>query len=102
MQSIRERGVLSVDAFGPRSAGLVADSFGLCDRGVLAEGMKADVAVWDPATYSSNATYGNPTALASGVRFLLISGDLAIDEGEATGTRSGRVIRKTDCGATRR
>ena len=99
---VRERGVLSTDTFVHRSSGLVAETFGLCDRGVLAEGMKADVAVWDPATFASNATYENPTAFATGVRFLLVSGDFAIDQSEATGTRSGRVIRKTDCGAVRR
>ncbi len=99
---VRKRGVLSTDAFVHRSSGLVAETFGLCDRGVLAKGKKADVAIWDPAAFASNATYENPTAYASGVRFVLVSGDFAIDEGEATGAQSGRVIRRTDCGVVRR
>lgn len=75
-------------------SGLAADFYQLPDRGYLREGYAADVAVIDPATYRDRATYEEPRRYASGVVHLLVNGDFAIRDREATGTLSGRPLRR--------
>ena len=98
-QDLVETGTLSRPVFARRSAGLVAETFRICGRGLLRDGYFADIVIFDPASFVSNATYENPTELASGVRALVVNGTPAIVDGVPTQARSGRVLRKTtkDC-----
>ena len=91
--------LMSMQQFVHRSSGLVADSFGLCDRGYLQEGRKADIAIIDTATFLPVADFENPTELSTGVRQLLINGEGAIIDGEITGELAGALInrRALDC-----
>lgn len=84
--------LMSMAQFVHRSSGLVADSFGLCDRGYLAEGRRADVAVIDPETFRPVADFDNPTALATGVVHMLVNGRVAIADREMTNELAGVVI----------
>jgi N-acyl-D-aspartate/D-glutamate deacylase len=81
-----------MEQFVHRSSGLVADSFYLCDRGYLAVGRKADIAVLDIDTYLPVADFENPTQLSTGVSHLLVNGVPAIRDGELSGELSGEVI----------
>ncbi|MEQ9451046.1 MAG: M14 family zinc carboxypeptidase [Pseudomonadales bacterium] len=96
-QYVRSKPLLSVAEFVYKSSGLVAATFNLCDRGLLSHGFKADIALWHPEHYRSNATYQQPEELASGVEYLLINGDFVIDGGELTGHKAGQMIYATDC-----
>ena len=82
--------------FVHRSSGLVAETFGICNRGFLREGYVADIAVIDPASFVPHANYEEPALLSSGVEQLLINGVLVID-GEATNKHPGQVLRNTEC-----
>jgi N-acyl-D-aspartate/D-glutamate deacylase len=84
--------LFGLERFVYRSAGLVADTFNLCDRGYLQIGRKADVVVLDIDNYLPLANFENPTALASGVRHVLVNGIAVIREGEQTGHLPGEVI----------
>ena len=75
-------------------SGLAADFLGLPDRGYLREGYRADVVVFDPDKYSDQATYESPQELAAGMRYVLVNGRLAIDEGLLTTNLGGEVIRR--------
>lgn len=75
------------------SSGLPADILQLPQRGYLKEGYFADVVVFDPKTFRDRATYDQPHQYATGVRYLLVNGRLAIDDGRFTGTLAGRVLR---------
>ena len=66
---------------------------GVAGRGVLAPGMRADVAVFDPAELADHATYEAPRQLATGIRHLLVNGVPAIRDGEWLGARAGQVVR---------
>ncbi|MFK7957878.1 MAG: M14 family zinc carboxypeptidase [Lysobacterales bacterium] len=88
------RQLMSKERFVRRSSGQVADIFGLCDRGYLAAGLAADVAVIDPAEFVPRASYQNPTELSTGVRYLLVNGVLVIDESVTLEKTAGTVIRK--------
>jgi N-acyl-D-aspartate/D-glutamate deacylase len=84
--------LMSMEKFVHRSSGLVADSFYLCDRGYLAPGRKADIAIIDTETYLPVADFENPTQLSTGVTHLLVNGVPAIRNGELTSALSGTVI----------
>jgi N-acyl-D-amino-acid deacylase len=71
---------------------LSAQILGLRDRGILAEGMKADVVVFDPATIRDKATYFEPFQYSEGVTYVLVNGTLVVDGGRATAAKPGRVL----------
>lgn len=72
---------------------LPAQTLGLDGRGTLAVGKYADVIVFDSTTVADRSTYEEPTLLAAGMRYVIVNGKLAIDEGEYTGALAGRVLR---------
>jgi N-acyl-D-amino-acid deacylase len=71
-----------------------ARRFGLNDRGLLREGMAADVVVFDPATITDHATYDDGRRLATGVEHVLVNGELMLRDGERTAALPGRALRR--------
>jgi len=90
---VRERGILSLESAIHRSTGLVADTFGLRDRGVLQVGSFADVVVFDPATIVDTATFLEPQQFPTGIDTVLVNGTVVVDDGTHTGARPGTVLR---------
>jgi N-acyl-D-aspartate/D-glutamate deacylase len=84
--------LMTTERFVHRSAGLVADSFYLCDRGYLEAGRKADIAIIDFEEFLPLADFENPTRLSTGVRYLLVNGEAAILDGRITNALPGTVI----------
>ena len=66
----------------------------LTDRGVLKEGMWADVVIFDPATVRDRATFDNPNQLSEGMEYVLVNGVPVIDQGKMTGALPGKVLRR--------
>lgn len=91
-----ENRLMPLEQFVHRSSGLVALTFGLCDRGFLRNGYIADIAVIDPDKFRATATYEQPAKLATGVVQLIINGVLAINTAP-TSALPGRVLRKQSC-----
>ncbi len=85
---------MNMSRFVHRSSGLVADTFGLCDRGYLQENRRADVAIIDPQTFSPAATYKAPTLLSEGVEHLIVNGQPVIHNGTLVNSAAGQVIRR--------
>lgn len=81
---------VTLQEFIHRSTGLTADTFKLCDRGYIAPDMFADIVIFDPDEFAPMADFVNPNELSVGVKYLLVNGGLAIDEGEITGELNGR------------
>lgn len=78
-----------------RSAtGLPAEIMGLTDRGLLREGLAADIAVFDPETFRDRATFEEPFLLPAGIRYVLVEGTFAVHDGHPTGALAGRALRK--------
>ncbi len=75
-------------------AGHPARRFGLAGRGLLRPGYVADVVVLDPAAVTDTATYERPRSLAEGVDHVLVSGQFALSDGDLTGARPGRALRR--------
>jgi N-acyl-D-amino-acid deacylase len=76
-----------------RLTGLPAANLSLQQRGLLKSGYFADVVVFDPATIQDHSTYVKPHQLATGVSDVLVNGQLALADGKATGSTSGRFVR---------
>lgn len=91
---VRERGVVSLEDAVRSATSLSARVFGFENRGELREGAYADIIVFDPATVKDLATYEDPHQHATGMRWVLVNGRLAVDDGVATGALAGRVLRK--------
>jgi N-acyl-D-amino-acid deacylase len=91
---VRERKAMSVEAAIHRLTGQPADRIGLHDRGRLARGMRADVAVLDWERFRERGTVVQPNELATGVNTVLVNGRVAVAAGQATGVRAGEVLRR--------
>ena len=76
------------------SSGLTAESLGIKQRGLLRVGYFADVAVFDPRTISELSTYEHPNVLARGMRYVMVNGKLAVDNGKYSGALAGTALRK--------
>ena len=86
--------LMTMEKYVHRSTGLVADTFGLCDRGYLAPGRKADIVVLDPEEFRPVAGFDNPTDLATGVVHMFVKGAAAISDGAISNTLSGELIHR--------
>jgi N-acyl-D-amino-acid deacylase len=93
-----QKALFPMEHFVYRSAGLVADSFFLCDRGYIKTGRKADIAIIDLGQYRPIADFQNPTELSTGVTDMLINGRMIIMNGAHTGTLPGEVIHRQKLG----
>jgi len=90
---VRERGLIPLEEAVRRITSVPAHRYGFDDRGLVAEGQVADLAVFDPATIIDRATYEHPRRLADGVRHVLVNGRLVLRDGELTEERPGAVLR---------
>lgn len=79
--------------------GLPAQIIGLRDRGLIREGYRADIVVFDYERLQDRATLLEPSLPSEGVQFVLVNGQLAVDSGRPTGTTAGVVIRKPKLGS---
>ncbi|MGD9632788.1 MAG: amidohydrolase family protein, partial [Pirellulales bacterium] len=87
-------GVVPLEQAVRSATGLPAEILGLEDRGLVKPGTFADVVVFDPPTFRDHATYQSPFQLSTGVKFVLVNGRLAIDEGKPAHLAAGMALRK--------
>jgi len=90
---VREEKNLTLEDAIRKFSALPAQRMRLTDRGVLKEGMWADVVVFDPETVKDIATFENPNQLSQGMEYVLVNGVAVIADGKMTGKLPGRVLR---------
>lgn len=90
---VKKRHVLTLPDAIRKMTAWPAQRLGLADRGILREGMRADIVVFDLDTIKDNATYEAPTTAPDGISEVIINGVIALDKGQPTGSRSGSVLR---------
>jgi N-acyl-D-amino-acid deacylase len=76
-----------------RLTSLPAANLKIRNRGTLKPNYFADIVVFDPTTIRDHATYQKPHAYATGVRDVLVNGQIVLRNGEHTGARPGQVVR---------
>jgi dihydroorotase/N-acyl-D-amino-acid deacylase len=89
---VRDEGVLSLEDAVRKMSSAVATRLSMHDRGVLREGLYADIVVFDPATVIDRATFEDPHQLSVGMRYVLVNGVTVVRHGEHTGAEPGRVV----------
>ena len=90
---MREEHKLSLEDAIRKFSALPAQRMRLTDRGVLKQGMWADVVIFDPNTVKDVATFDNPNQLSQGMEYVLVNGVPVIDQAKMTGAKPGKVIR---------
>lgn len=91
---VREKGVLTMEQAIHKLTAAPARALRLLGKGVLAEGMDADICVFDPAQLRENATYTEPCQCADGMSCVLVGGVVALENDTLTGCHAGRMIRR--------
>jgi N-acyl-D-aspartate/D-glutamate deacylase len=89
---VREEHLLTLPDAIRKFSALPAQREHLADRGVLKDGMWADVVIFDPAKVRDLATYANPQQLSVGMDYVLVNGVPVIADGKMTGELPGKVI----------
>jgi len=90
---VRE-GVISLQEAVRKMTSMPAQRLGLRDRGLLREGFKADITIFDPDRVKDEATFTDPHRFASGIPYVIVNGTIVIDGSEHTGALPGKALRK--------
>jgi N-acyl-D-aspartate/D-glutamate deacylase len=89
---VRQLKVLSLPDAIKKMTSMNADKLGIKDRGRIAEGMRADVVVFDAERVADRATFENPHQYPEGIPYVIVNGVVTIDNGRHTGALAGEVI----------
>ena len=76
-----------------RMTSLPAQKFSLDDRGLLKQGMAADIVVFDEKTIADLSTFQKPHAYATGIKYVLVNGQVTVSDGGHTGARAGTALK---------
>jgi N-acyl-D-amino-acid deacylase len=90
---VREHHVFTVEEAVRKMTSLPADRLGLADRGILRQGMKADVVVFDPTTVKDMASYENPARYSEGINWVFVNGKAVVADSKPTNALPGQVLR---------
>ncbi|MDH4266646.1 MAG: D-aminoacylase [Deltaproteobacteria bacterium] len=91
---VREEKVLTLPQAIKRMTSFPAQRLGLQDRGLLREGMAADITIFDPETIIDKGTYAEPNQYPIGITYVIVNGQVAMENGKLTVQRAGKVIRR--------
>ncbi|MBL0740184.1 N-acyl-D-amino-acid deacylase family protein [Chryseolinea lacunae] len=91
-QYVRELHVITLEEAVRRMTSLPAQKFQLRDRGMIREGLAADIVVFDEKTVGDKSTFSQPHSFSTGFRHVIVNGQLVIEDGKHNGTRSGVVL----------
>ena len=89
---VREQKVIGLEDAIRRMTSLPAQKFGFKNRGLLREGMAADIIIFDPETVTDHSTYEKPHAYTSGIDYVFVNGKITLNQGRHTGIRNGKVL----------
>jgi N-acyl-D-amino-acid deacylase len=90
----RDLGLIPLHDAVYKMTGASAKALGLKDRGLLCEGFRADITVFDPETIAERATYQDPHQFAAGVDTVLVNGAKVLQGGNHTGALPGAILRR--------
>ena len=90
---VREQGVLTLEDAIRKMTSAVATRLSIADRGVLKEGLYADIVIFDPETIIDRATFERPHQVSEGVRDVFVNGVAVVRDGRHTGAKPGMIVR---------
>jgi N-acyl-D-aspartate/D-glutamate deacylase len=92
----RDRRVLSLEEAVAKMTGRTASFYGLRERGIIAEGRRADLVIFDYETLKDNATYADPRRHPDGIKAVILNGQVVVKDGQRLDGRVGRVLSKRE------
>jgi len=90
---VREKRVLTLPEAVRKITSMNAEKIGVRDRGLVREGLRADLTLFDPRTVIDRATFESPHQYPDGIPFVIVNGTVVLDRGEHTGALPGQVLR---------
>jgi len=93
---VREEGVLTLQKAVRKMTSLPAQKIGLKDRGLLHEGMMADIVVFDADEILDQATFTDPHRFPRGIYYVIVEGEIVVNRNKHTGALPGRALKKSD------
>ena len=91
---VRDKKLLTLEAMIRKMTGLPAERFGLKGKGVIADGMDADLLLIDPETISDRATYQDSLQLCDGIERVIVAGETVYMDKKLTGKFPGKFIAR--------
>jgi N-acyl-D-aspartate/D-glutamate deacylase len=92
---VREERWLKLEEAIRKMTSLPAQKLRLKDRGLIKEGMEADVVIFDRKKIKDRATYKSPSLYPEGIEYVLVNGQIVVEKGEHSGAFPGRVLRRS-------
>jgi len=90
---VRDEHLLPLELAIRKMTGLPAENVGLKQRGLIREGYFADLTIFDPNTVIDRATFEEPNQYPVGINYVIVNGQIEVDDGKRTPGNSGRVLR---------
>lgn len=90
---VRDQHLMPLEFAIHKMTGLPAANLGLQQRGLLREGYFADITIFDPQTIIDRATFEDPNQYPVGINYVIVNGQLEVDNGQRTRALAGRVLR---------
>lgn len=95
-QFVRQRRLFTWKEAIRKMTYLPARFLGINDRGLLKEGMYADIVIFDPETITDNSTLADPVKYPSGINLVIVNGSVVVEEGKHSGQLAGSVLNHND------
>lgn len=89
---VREKRIMSLEEAVRRMTSLPAQKFGLNERGLLCEGFAADILIFDDKAVQDISTYEKPHAYSQGFKYVIVNGQVVVEDEKHLGTRSGKAL----------
>ncbi len=90
---VRDLGAISLERAIAQASAVATNEILARDRGRIAEGLAADIVVFDYQQLTDRATFAKPDALSTGMKYVVVNGEVVLDDGKFTGKLPGRVLR---------
>ena len=93
---VREEGLLTLEEAIRKMTSFPAGKFRIKDRGLLKPGMWADIVVFNPKKIMDKATYQDPHQYPEGIKYVIVNGEVVIEDGEHIGSLPGKILHLND------
>jgi len=91
---VREEKILTLEEAIKKMTSLPANKIGLKNRGIIKEGYWADIVIFNKDEVNDKATFENPHQYPEGIYYVIVNGGLAVNNGEITGRKFGKILKK--------
>jgi N-acyl-D-amino-acid deacylase len=91
---VREQRLLSLEEAVRKMTSFPAQKFGLWKKGIVREGMDADLIIFDPDTIAERSTFQEPHQYPAGLPYVILNGQVVVDQERYTGKLAGQVVKK--------